>query len=350
MKRVIILDPHLDQAIALAEMLHAHAPGMPVVGGCLPGRRPWRVPAPFREVIDVDPDGPAAADSVMVPTGADGTVTWLTTRGAIPIGDVVMSAAALLADDKPAMLRAAVEAGLAVPRTWHDPAAIVSYPVFYKDARESGRTRRRRGIAAGPGDLPPGGNGEFLFQEFIDSPGTWGVGFLAREGEMLTTFAHRERLSYPREGGSGVILEPSADPRLRELAARLIAHLGFSGWGLVEFKWCPRRQDYVFMELNAKFWESLAFALRGEPDFARLLFGVTVPRETLPRVVFARRFLLLPVGDQVRHLHLLAGCRRMDREPLWRAWARERLPVEVKRRLKTLLGGRAGVSREDGTP
>ena len=51
-------------------------------------------------------------------------------------------------------------------------------------------------------------------------------------------------------------------------------NLKYSGWGLIEFKYCPKRKDYVFMEVNAKFWASIEFTLINNPAFFFKLFGI----------------------------------------------------------------------------
>jgi hypothetical protein len=71
---------------------------------------------------------------------------------------------------------------------------------------------------------------------------------------------HHEILSTPVHGGSAVAVEAYESTRVQELARRLIADFG---WGLVEFKPCVRRGDFVLMEVNAKFWASIEFTLRG---------------------------------------------------------------------------------------
>src|SRR5690606_3951178 len=110
-------------------------------------------------------------------------------------------------------------------------------------------------------------SGEYLFQESIMGEGTNGFAFLAQKGEVLVSAQHHELLSMPRDGGSAVLIRRIAEPRVDELSRRLLAHLRYDGWGLVEYKYCPRRRDYVLMEINAKFWASLDFSMRMEPGF-----------------------------------------------------------------------------------
>jgi len=261
---------------------------------------------------------------VPLPTGAIGTRALLDSGNiALPSG-VFLHTDALHCYDKLTMLDFVNrETGIATPRTWFDQTSISQYPIFHKPAKEGGSGPR--GIATDATRLP-GPEHHLLYQEVIDHPHTFGVGFVAHEGRMLAKTMHRELLSTPLVGGSAVILETHQDDRLAELSADLVHKLRYSGWGLIEFKFCPRRRDYVFMELNAKFWASIEFSFRNEPALFRLLFGLEIPERACRRAVFIDRYLALsPIGWR-RGFSLLAGStfiregpmRRMLANILWR--------------------------------
>lgn len=333
MKSVLLLDPHLDQAIALAKFFRRYAPDWKVYGGSEVGRRPYFAPDYFVEIVECNFADITLSGQfdLVIPSGADSTYKRMSAAGDTVLGAVRFASRSLAAYDKARMLEAAAAAGVAVPETVYDHRAVNRFPVFYKDRREENRLFRNRGIAlnaAALARLPDRDN--LLFQEYIDSPGTYGVGFLARAGEMITHFAHLETVSLPKTGGAGVIVERIEDPCLIAAAARLLRYLTFDGWGLIEFKFCPRRRDYVFMELNAKFWQSLEFALCNQPQFFRLLFGIDYPAETVEKMVFARRYLMQPWRDRLRHLPRLRGCRMVETEHLLRFYIRHSLPEGVK--------------------
>ena len=339
MKSVLILDPHLDQAIALAKYFRRFAPGWKIFGGSEAGRRPYFQPDYFIEIIECDFSNPTLGEQfdLIIPSGADSTYQRVSAVGDMALGDLRFTSQSLKAFDKARMLEAAAAAGLAVPETVYDHRSVSRFPVFYKDRREENRLHRNRGIAVNAAVLAllPDPDG-LLFQEYIDSPGTYGVGFLARAGDMLTHFTHKETVSLPRTGGAGVIVQRVEDPRLIAAAAKLLHHLGFDGWGLIEFKFCPSRQDYVFMELNAKFWQSLEFALGNNPQFFRMLFGIDYPADKVEKMVFARRYLMQPWRDRLRHLPRLRGCRVVETEHLVRFYIRHSLPEGVKSLVKNL--------------
>lgn len=241
-------------------------------------------------------------DGLILPTGARST-QFMLERGDVTCGSVVLTRDALRVFDKPWIIALAAACRVPTPITWLRVEDIGDYPAFFKELRERGGGRR--GIARQPAEIPASGRDELIYQEYIDSPGTYGVGFIARRGEILTSHAHFEAISIPPSGGSAVALRSIADPRLDEYARRIIAQLGYSGWGLVEFKYCPKRDDYVFMEVNAKFWASLELALANQPLFAELLFGIETPEQAIVGMVFLNRYLQRGLLFAVRNLPLL---------------------------------------------
>ena len=105
-----------------------------------------------------------------------------------------------------------------------------------------------------------------LVQEFIEGRG---VGYFAlmRHGEVRAEFAHR-RLRDVRPTGSGSSLRESTtpDPRIRRAARSMLEALGWHGVAMVEFR---QQEDGtpVFLEINGRFWNSLALAVYAGANF-----------------------------------------------------------------------------------
>ncbi len=109
-----------------------------------------------------------------------------------------------------------------------------------------------------------------LVQEFIEGTGA-GYFALMNRGELRMEFAHR-RLRDVRPTGSGSALRESVRPdvRVKEAALAILGALGWHGVAMVEFR---QRADGtpVFMEVNGRFWNSLALSVYAGADFpARL--------------------------------------------------------------------------------
>lgn len=105
-----------------------------------------------------------------------------------------------------------------------------------------------------------------IVQEFVEGHG---VGYFAlmRRGAVRAEFAHR-RLRDVRPTGSGSSLRVSTkpDPRLRAASLALLEALEWHGVAMVEFR---QRDDgtLVFLEINGRFWNSLALAVHAGADF-----------------------------------------------------------------------------------
>jgi len=88
-------------------------------------------------------------------------------------------------------------------------------------------------------------------------------------GRVLALFTHRRLREYPPSGGASTLRESARDAALEDAAVRLLRHIGWTGVAMVEFK---RRQDgFHLMEINPRFWGSLALAVDAGVNFPLLL-------------------------------------------------------------------------------
>lgn len=277
-----VLSPALEQAQAIAGLLRSSRPECEIVGAVMDGEN-WPLNrGAFDRIVRFDEVSLSGAE--WIPTGSQST-SFMLDRGPVTLGAVTMSAEALRFYDKPWSLEAASAAGIPVPLTWGDAKDVDDFPVFFKSRAEGDGCR---GLARSAAELPSATKG-LIFQEFISTPGTYGVAFLAKDGDLLAFHAHYEVESYPELGGSAVIIEQMDDHRLVDYTRRIVSGTVFCGWGLVEFKLCPKRNDYVFMELNAKFWATSEFAFRNQPKFTGLLFGVAPVSVPVRRAIYMHR-------------------------------------------------------------
>lgn len=301
MKKILILQPNNAQSIAIAKYLKKYSDQYHIVGGWDEGTsRPKRLPY-YDEMIAVNSDRERISKNydLVVPTGAKSTYQEVTQRGTIQIGNIKYDKANLIVFDKVKTLEIVSGIGVPVPATYSNLEEVPEYPVFYKQDFERGGGAR--GVLKDKTELSKiSDKNGLIYQEFIDSPCTYGVAFLAHEGRMLTSFIQKELLSYPRPGGSGVALTTVDDPRLIEYAERIIRRLNFSGWGLVEFKYCPKRDDYVFMEVNAKFWASIELAFMNNSIFLKELFDIDYTAPKIPSVIFMDRLTKYGVVEYVQ--------------------------------------------------
>lgn len=329
-----ILQPSLDQSVSLVRLIKRNDPSREVVA--LVRKSEGSVPASEYDAIkEIQDYRDVPGGLCVIPTGAASTEALLATRDVL-LGDVTLKRSALAAYDKRRFLSLCESRGLPVPKTFYSIKDVPNefYPLFYKEAHEQGGGKR--GVAYAEEHVPKHDEGALIFQEYIDSPGTYGVGFLANDGELLVSFAHFERESYPETGGSAVLIEPIDDPILVDLTSKIIKAMGYSGWGLAEFKYSKVSRGYVFMEVNAKFWASCEVAFTSQPEFAKRLFGVDLISKSAKRWFFVNRGVARGLVYMLINAHLLLSSRLVSMPGLGRALISSFIP----KTLKNLLRGR----------
>jgi predicted ATP-grasp superfamily ATP-dependent carboligase len=109
-----------------------------------------------------------------------------------------------------------------------------------------------------------------LTQEFIEGIGS-GYFALMRHGQLLAEFGHRRiRDVHPTGSGSSVRVSVKPDPQLRDAGLAILQALTWHGVAMVEFR-VRRDGTPVFMEVNGRFWASLALAVYAGVNFPALL-------------------------------------------------------------------------------
>jgi predicted ATP-grasp superfamily ATP-dependent carboligase len=155
-----------------------------------------------------------------------------------------------------------------------------------------------------------------LIQERIPPAGeAFGLAaLLDGRGQVKASFAHRRLREYPVRGGPSTLRESTHHPQIEELGIRLLQSLHWYGVAMVEFKVDPRDNQPKLMELNPRFWGSLALAIHAGVDFPTLLYKMAMGEEfdpVLEYTVGARCRWLLP-GDI---LHFLTNPNRFHLKP-----------------------------------
>lgn len=236
--------------------------------------------------------------------------------------------------DKVATLEAAEAAGVPVPR-WvvaeRDPERVLrqadalGYPVVLKPRVSSGgrglvlaRTPEALAAALAARLRAVPGEPEPLLQAWVGEGAQFDVCLLyGADGRRVAAFVQRELRHYPLTGGPSTVQESVCAPELIALADGLLARAGWVGPAEAEFRLdaagVPR-----LMEVNPRYWASLALAIHCGVDFPRLHAELALGGRVDPAGEYAlgRRCRWLLPGDI---LHYLANPRRgaMD-PPFWR--------------------------------
>lgn len=140
-----------------------------------------------------------------------------------------------------------------------------------------------------------------LVQQFVPGDGT-GYFALMHHGELRAEFAHRRiRDVIPAGSGSALRVSVDVDPEIRRLSLAILSALQWHGVAMVEYRQ-QSGSPPVFMEVNGRFWHSLALACYAGVDFPALLARMAEKGDIEPSSGYRRgvrcRWLL---GD-ARHL------------------------------------------------
>lgn len=301
--RVLVLDGNENQAVAATRSLARAGYRVSVGASERWSKAGWSRDAATSFVYPApgsDPSGFVTRLVEELQSGGDAIVMPMTERTTIPISlqrDRISAAGGklvlpphnvlLAVFDKGGMTDLARSLGMAVPRSWVVDAETdvlqlarsLPYPVVLKPNVSQERT------AAG-GSAPTGAplyakdEAEFaatlavlrrrchsvLVQEFVMGTGA-GYFALMRNGELRGEFAHR-RIRDVRPTGSGSALRESVIPSsaLRDGSLALLKAVGWHGVAMVEFRVRPDGTP-VFLEVNGRFWNSLALAVHAGVDF-----------------------------------------------------------------------------------
>jgi predicted ATP-grasp superfamily ATP-dependent carboligase len=193
--------------------------------------------------------------------------------------------------DKSQTTALAESIGVAVPTTYtassadevRDVSSRIQFPVVLKprasqeQAREgSMRATGRPSYARDTNELVNAFTemrrhcSALLIQEFVEGAGT-GYFALMNHGELRAEFAHR-RIRDVHPTGSGSALRESILPsqQIREASLAMLRALNWHGVAMVEYRLRAGNVP-VFMEINGRFWHSLALACHAGVDFPALL-------------------------------------------------------------------------------
>lgn len=197
----------------------------------------------------------------------------------------------LRAFDKDETRRIAESLGVATPRTApaaslaeaRDAAGSIGLPVVLKPSTSEQIGPAGRSVAAGApryartmeqletvfGEMRDRA-ATVLVQEFVEGSGT-GYYALMDRGDLRAEFAHlRLRDVRPTGSGSAVRRSIPVEPGMRDASIGILRALDWHGVAMVEYR---RRPDgtLVFIEVNGRFWNSLALAIHAGVDFPALL-------------------------------------------------------------------------------
>ncbi len=201
-----------------------------------------------------------------------------------------------LAQRKDKVLKLATKKGIPIPATWHiddlnkieEIKHTLPYPVVIKPREGSGA----EGILfpENPDQLVSQYkkvHNRFpypMIQELIPRQGSgFGASFLMNErGDVKASFIHQRLREYPVTGGASTLRISARHDEIREMGRTLLEAIGWFGVAMVEFKIDPRDNIPKLMEINPRFWGSLALAVESGVNFPWLLYRLSCGEDFKP--------------------------------------------------------------------
>ena len=232
---------------------------------------------------------------------------------------VVSNAKLRLAQRKDHVLKIAASLGIPTPQTWYIRSLEqiealkneLTYPVVIKPRIGGGAVgvtypRNAKELIVQYRKV----HRRFPFpmiQEKIPAAGTgYGASYLMDErSQVKAAFIHKRLREYPITGGASTLRESVRYDTLRDMGETLLKTMNWFGVAMVEFKIDPRTGTPVLMEVNPRFWGSLALAIEAGVDFPYLLLKLAHGENFKPVEQYAigKKCRWLLPGDLMHFIH-----------------------------------------------
>lgn len=250
---------------------------------------------------------------------------------------VVSHAQLSAARQKDSVLKLAAGLGIPIPQTWYIDnlaqidrlKATLPYPVVIKPRIGAGAV----GVAypRNPDELAvqyrhlhrrfpyP------LIQEKIPTRGHgYGASFLMdHNAKVKAAFVHKRLREFPVTGGASTLRESARNDTIRDMAEALLKALNWFGVAMVEFKIDPRDGTPKLMEINPRFWGSLALAIASGVNFPYLLLRMAHGEDFKPveHYTIGKKARWLLPGDVLHFIHNPQRARMQP--PFFKFWDKD---------------------------
>jgi len=120
-----------------------------------------------------------------------------------------------------------------------------------------------------------------IIQEFVKGDG-YGVSMLFNKGKLRAKFTHKRLREKIATGGTSTKRISVKNPVIEEYAEHLLTSLKWHGVVMVEFKFNEDEKKGWLIEVNPRFWGSLALPIHAGIDFPYLLYKMAVDGDMEP--------------------------------------------------------------------
>ena len=156
-----------------------------------------------------------------------------------------------------------------------------------------------------------------VVQSYVPGGPEQGFFALFDHGEPVATFQHHRVRSYSYDGGASVYRRSAADDDLTATGLRLLSHLDWHGPAMVEFRRDGRDGTPQLLEVNPRFWGSLALAVRAGVDFPWLYYRIARGEHPDPVESYRVGVGCHVLVGELSYLHSVATDDHEHQDPPW---------------------------------
>lgn len=128
-------------------------------------------------------------------------------------------------------------------------------------------------------------NEQCLVEQYFEGTGM-GVSVFSWKGKIRAAFAHK-RVSEPEQGGGSSYRKACLlPPDMLDACQKICIHLNYSGVAMFEFKHNNSSNEWILIEINARFWGSLPLAIFAGVDFPKILATYLLTKEKTHKLTY----------------------------------------------------------------
>ena len=163
------------------------------------------------------------------------------------------------------------------------------------------------------------GVGQFpLIQQYCHGVGL-GQFFLCKDGEVHLEFQHIREHEWPPEGGTSTrcrSLDLSHHQACLAQSRALLKKINWQGVAMVEYRYCREQNQYILMEINGRFWGSLALSYHSGVNFASALVELFNEKKSVKQCQY-RQVSAIYMIPELRRLHRVAIHKQLIKDPVF---------------------------------
>lgn len=161
--------------------------------------------------------------------------------------------------------------------------------------------------------------GTLFLQELVTGHG-YGVSVLMNRGRCRARFTHKRLREKTFSGGTSTARVSTRNQQLEDAAVKLLSGVGFHGVAMVEFKYDEVTDNFWIIDVNPRFWGSLALPIACGVNFPYLLYQMITQGDVDPVTEYEQGVVARWVLGDLLSLASEISSRRRIVDPMRKYW------------------------------